>query len=246
MALMLSSAVAYAQEPDITGTYSGLAVIEDFNCGTGAPGNSPLFPDDTDNDAQFNLTITTQSGTSFSGSGTVFSSDILTDVTFSGTVDASGNVSGSISTVDSFGTSSGSISGTISGGTWNFSANGTTLSDVDNIFCDFEIFGTLTLISGGANNTVTPEITPSSTVTEAVLFNTQIQTQVSDISRHIAGALSGRRFFFRPRVGDDQFTMEGATGLNAGDGPTLPYGVWGNYSYSDYDNDLSDPTSNTL
>jgi hypothetical protein len=33
--------------------------------------------------------------------------------------------------------------------------------------------------------------------------------------------------------------MEGATGLNAGDGSTIPYGVWGNYSYSDYDNDLS-------
>jgi len=239
MVLMLSGTVACAQEPNITGTYSGLAVVNDFNCGTGAPGNPPLFPDETDNDAQFDLTITTQSGTSFSGSGTVFSSDILTDVTFSGTVDASGNISGSFSSVDSFGTASGSISGTISGGTWNLFASGQDDSTVDNVFCQFTVVGTLTLISGGTTATITPDVTPSSTITEAVLFNTQIQTQVSDISKHITGALGGRRFFGGPRVSDNQFKMEGATGLSAGDGTTIPYGVWGSYSYTDFDNDLS-------
>ena len=51
--------------------------------------------------------------------------------------------------------------------------------------------------------------------------------------------MGGRRFFGGPRVSDNQFKIEGATGLSAGDGSTIPYGIWGSYSYSDYDNDLS-------
>jgi len=98
---------------------------------------------------------------------------------------------------------------------------------------------TLSPTSSSSGENINPEITASSTVTEAILFNFQIQSQVTDISRHITGVISGASYFWRPLVGDNQFTMEGATGLNAGDGSTVPYGVWGNYTYSDFDNDLS-------
>jgi len=87
----------------------------------------------------------------------------------------------------------------------------------------------------GSGENINPEITASSTVTEAILFNFQIQSQVTNISRHITGVISGASYFWRPLVGDNQFKMEGATGLNAGDGSTIPYGVWGNYTYSDFD-----------
>ena len=98
---------------------------------------------------------------------------------------------------------------------------------------------TLSPVGAASGATINPEITPSSTVTEAILFNFLIQSQVTDISRHITGVINGASYFWRPRIRDNEFTMEGATGLNAGDGSTVPYGVWGNYTYSDFDNDLS-------
>jgi hypothetical protein len=42
-----------------------------------------------------------------------------------------------------------------------------------------------------------------------------------------------------PRITDNQLKVGGATGLNAGDGASIAYGIWGNYSYTDYENDLS-------
>jgi hypothetical protein len=95
----------------------------------------------------------------------------------------------------------------------------------------------LALVSG--NNVITPAVTPGSTVTDAVLLNIQMQETVTAISSHTGDALHGIRSSGKPRITDNQFKISGATGLNAGDGTTIPYGVWGSYSYSDYDNDLS-------
>jgi len=199
----------------------------------------------------------TESGT-FTGSWSTTGSNLSgNNYDFLGITDAS--IDGSIVTFDGVGiisgnTSSGSgtlFSGGSSFGSFTFnnslSADATTLTTTasGSFFtagggCNFTTTTSGTgVASGSGDSVIDPEDTSSSTVTEAVLFNTQIQTQVSDISRHISGALSGRRFFGGPRVRDNEFTMEGATGLNAGDGSTIPYGVWGNYSYSDYDNDLS-------
>ncbi len=72
-------------------------------------------------------------------------------------------------------------------------------TSANNEFCQFTGSATLTLVGGGL--VVTPDVTPSSTVTEAVLFNTQIQSQVSDISRHITGVINGASYFWRPRGG---------------------------------------------
>jgi len=238
MTLMLSSTAACAQEPNILGTYQGIVTQNEPICGTGSPTTPPLSGPFVDADNTFIITISSQSGSSWSGSGTQAEPDgsEATNFAFSGTVDTSGNVSGSFSTTSANDTSSGTFSGTISGGTFNFSASGQTDSALDNQFCLFTLTSTLTLTSG---NIITPSVTPGSTVTEAILFNTQIQTQVTDISRHITGAVGGGRYFWRPSVRDNQFTLEGATGLNAGDGSDIPYGFWGNYTYSDYDNDLS-------
>jgi len=196
-----------------------------------------------------------ESGT-FTGSRTVTGSNLSgNNYDFLGVTDAS--IDGSIVTFDGTGiisgnTSSGSgilLSGGSSFGSFTFnnslSADALTLTTTasGSFFtagggCNFITTASATGVASG-DPVIDPEETPSSTVTEAILFNTQIQTQVSDISSHISGALSGRRFFGGPRIRDNEFTMEGATGLNAGDGSTVPYGVWGNYSYSDYDNDLS-------
>jgi len=244
---MLSSTAVYAQEPNILGTYSGPVTSTEFGCGTPNPGDPPNLGPFTEN-ATLTITISNQTGASFSGSGTeTFPDGDVDSITFSGTVDTAGNVSGSFSTSFieagvSSGTGSGTFSGTISSGSFNFSASGQDDTNTGaTLLCFLEESGTLTLISGGSGDPseVNPEVEPSSTITEAVLFNTQIQTQVSDISRHISGALSGRRFFGGPRVGDNKFKLEGGTGLNAGDGSTIPYGVWGSYSYTDFDNDLS-------
>jgi len=96
-----------------------------------------------------------------------------------------------------------------------------------------------TLLPVSATGAINTEITNGATVAEALLFLFQIQDQVTDISRHIAGVFGGRLFYWRPFIRDDEFKVEGGTGLNAGDGSTIPYGFWGNYTYSDYDNDLS-------
>ncbi len=93
-------------------------------------------------------------------------------------------------------------------------------------------------LSQGNTTTVTAN-SPSSAVTESVLFNTQIQSTVNDISNRVAGAVGAMRTSLRPRFTDNQFKLEGMTGVNAGDGEGMPYGIWGNYSYTDYENDLS-------
>ncbi|MCK5497799.1 MAG: hypothetical protein KAI77_01280, partial [Gammaproteobacteria bacterium] len=209
MALMLSSTAAYAQIPDITGTYSGTVTSDESGCTlNGAPGTGPPNSSFTEQ-AAMTLTISsldTVTG-AFSGSGTqTFSDGDVDSISFSGIVDDLGNIiSGSWNSVEQDGfTASGSFSGSVSNGVLTFSASGQ--DDFPNIFgttgefCFLDDNGSLTLIGGGS--VVTPAITPSSTVTEAILFNTEIQTQVSDISRHIASVFGGRRFFWRPRVGD--------------------------------------------
>jgi len=243
MALLLSSTLAYATLPDITGTYSGTVIDSESNCiilpSTPTPAESPSTVPATFTITSFNTTTGAFSGTGVEGP---HPSDGETDNwIFNGFVDSAGNVfSSSYTAVSGAGDQfAGDLDGSIiRDGQFVVNANGSDIGGMPgDLQCDLDIVGTLTLISGGT--IVNPPVTPSSTITEAVLFNTQIQTLVTDISRHITSVFGGRLFYWRPRVRDDEFTMEGATGLNAGDGSTVPYGVWGNYTYSDYDNDLS-------
>jgi hypothetical protein len=133
-----------------------------------------------------------------------------------------------------FGFDTTNVNGTINGNTISFTFNGLN-SGGDN--CQWSGTGSVSQAAGG--NVITPVITPGSTVTDAILLNIQMQDTVRGISSHTGDALHGIRSSFKPRITDNQFKIGGATGLNAGDGTTTPYGVWGSYSYSDYDNDLS-------
>ena len=230
IALMLSSTTAYAQYPDITGIWTGTASSINFNCLN--PADNDLVPS-TDNitatfsnqvSGNFDVTVDgveADGGTwTDTGSGFFLSPNTIEMVIF-GSPGAGG-------------TDETTINGTIVGNQITFTFNGFNTGGDE---CEMSGNGSITFSGGGL--VVTPDVTPSSTVTEAVLFNTQIQTQVTDISRHITGAVGGGRYFWRPFIDNDQFKVEGATGLNAGDGSTIPYGVWGNYSYTDFDNDLS-------
>jgi autotransporter-like protein len=227
--MLMISPLAYAVFPDITGTYSGQITTTDFGCGTAFPGGPPNTGPFVENDT-FTLTLSNQVGASFTG----VASDGIGTTTFTGTVDMTGNITGSFSSVEPGSTASGSFAGTIINGTLNFTSSGSDTSGSPQCFSNSTASLTLT---GG--NVIAPEVTASSTVTDAVLFNTQIQGTISSVSSHISGALSGIGFSGGPRVTDNQLIIEGATGLNAGDGFAIPYGVWGSYSYTDYENDLS-------
>lgn len=182
---LLSSPLTYAT-PNILGTYTGTGTINEFNCGTGAPGNPPLFPGDTYTET-LTITISNQTGTSFSGSGT---SD-TENITFSGTVDDFGNINGSFSTIEvgDGSTSSGTLSGTISGGTFSFNIAGQDDTQTDNIFCQFTGSSTLTLISGNLDLIVNPEITPSITITTPQILDTEVKAITSDLQLRIHDVL---------------------------------------------------------
>ena len=238
LVLLFSTTVAYAAVPNILGTYSGTVTSTEFNCGTGAPGNPPLFPNETNTD-NLTLTISNQSGTSWSGSGTAGDGG---NVTFSGTVDDIGNVNGSLSTSDpSVGTGSGTFSGTISGGTLSFSFSGQDDTEVDNILCQFT--GSATLSLTGGDIIANPEITPGSTFVAALLEGAAISGYTNTLSNRTGNTLRG---FRGGPTGSSQLTPTanglayegGISGLNAGDG-VISYGAWLSYSYSDFDNDLS-------
>lgn len=221
------SKLAYATFPDISGTYSGTLNGVDNSVSTpGCGGDGPFSG---------SLTVTLVGGTNG-----VISGDSGTFVD-SGDGDADGlsNITGSnddTTFVLFFDTpeSTGEISGTFTANTLTITG-GFTNPDPEN--CEsINLNGTLNKVGG---DTVVSENTASSTVTDAVLFNIQIQNTVSDISSRVSGALSSVRAVLTPRFANNQFNLDGALGLNAGDGISVPYGVWGNYSYTDYENDLS-------
>jgi len=244
LGLLITSPLAFATLPDITGTYSGTVLDTEFSCFIIPPGTPiPAGPPET---IPLTLTINSFNTTTgqFSGTGTAgpFTDGESDSITFSGFVDSVGTVFSS-----SFVATETSSGDTISGDLdTSIIANGQFVVDVAaqddlpnsfNTQCEIDVTGTLTLVSG--NNVITPAVTPSSTVTDAILLNIQLQNTVTGISSHTGDALRGIFSSGKPRITDNQFKIGGATGLNAGDGATFSYGVWGSYSYSDYDNDLS-------
>lgn len=135
-------------------------------------------------------------------------------------------------------TGSGDLAGT-------FTSNAITVSsgNVNGATC-------MTTITGGVlnrtdTNVINTSETSSSTVTEAALFNTQAGGAARGITNRTNTALVNIQRgskktggSVKPVVTDNQFQLQGMTGLNAGEN-TIPYGIWGNYSYTDYENDLS-------
>ncbi|MBL1141224.1 MAG: autotransporter outer membrane beta-barrel domain-containing protein [Proteobacteria bacterium] len=219
--LLLSLLSGKAFATDISGTYSGTINITRSSC---------VNPADDGNDiATLTLTLSGQSNGNFIGNGTGVDSmgTAAFDIKNGTTSGSSFNFNFDVSDIGGPPDGSGTASGTFSTSYLNISGGG---SD-DCIFT----------FSGMLNKTTATltEATASSSVTDAVLFNTQIQSTINDISGRIGAALNSLRASFTPRFGDNQFKLEGMTGLNAGDESTIPYGIWGNYSYTDYENDLS-------
>ncbi len=186
----------------------------------------------------FSLTISDSAGDfTYSGNGTI-SQSAVNNFTFnitSATVIVDGgptNLDGTFTdTTTSFTGVMGESSlnfGGVTGGTGTGGAGTCTTTQFN--------FGATGLSESGVTIS---SATPGSTLTESVLFNTQMQSTVSNISNRVSGALSTVKTSLRPQFTDNSFSLEGSTGLNAGDGQGLPYGIWGNYSYTNYENDLS-------
>lgn len=205
---------------DATGTFSGSITHSATACASG-------YSDPTKTES---ATMTfTQSGASFSGSGSVGDS---TFTSLSGSISATGSITGaSFTMTDSSGPGgSGNFSGSLSGetvtisGTWTDTGYPTTN-------CTGTFSGSLT--RGGA---IVSASSPSSTATAPMLLSTQINAVTTAIGTRIGDALRG--VATGPRKIASGFMWEGQSGLNAGDGITS-YGVWGSYSYSDFKNNLS-------
>lgn len=228
--LSLVSALAYANLSDsVIGSYTGSVQYDETGCSY-----PPVNSSET---AATTMTITKLATNSFKGNGIITFNDGerdalvldiagITPTTFSFTWTETGIGN------PFFGSGTGTGSITSSGG---LDVSGTGIEPGGSM-CSLAFNGTLEKTSA---DVITPEITPSSTVTDAILLNIQLTDTVTGISSHAGDALHGVRSSGRPQITDNQFKIGGATGLNAGDGTAIPYGVWGSYSYSDYDNDLS-------
>ncbi len=227
--LLASAPYAHANlTDDVVGTYTGTILNNETSCTPGPDGSET---------ASLTLIITKVATNVFHGDGTVtfpdgdiddIGVDItgITPTTFSFTWDATGITS-------SF-SANGSGSGSVTPSSLSISGSGI---EIGGQTCNISFSGTLNKTS---TSVIATNVAPSSSVTEAILFNTQIQGTITDISKHISGALHGiLGFSSRPHITDNQLKVGGATGMNAGDGTSLAYGVWGNYSYTDYENDLS-------
>ncbi len=91
IALLLSSTATYAQYPDIPGKYSGKVTQIESNCGTGLPTDVTISGPFVGSDNTFTITISSQSSSCFSGSGTQAEPDgsESTNINFSDTADTS-------------------------------------------------------------------------------------------------------------------------------------------------------------
>ena len=216
----------FAAPPDINGGYSGtLAGTETCT----PPNPDPAFTTD--------LTFTiTQNGTSFTGSGS-FVDDGAETGSFefvSATVDDNGNVSGSLNVFpDGDVNQTGTFSGSFSNNQLSLSINVTEDSPGT---CSSTGSGTFTRSTSGDIVVIDPEITPSNILTTPFLLNTQVKAMTSDMSYRISDVLRGSPIGIRQTA--NGLMWEGqSTGLNAGDA-FMNIGIWGSYSYSDFDNDF--------
>ena len=213
---------------NISGTYSGTISITDLD--SFSPPNT--CPDKGNFTGSLTLNLVGDDhGNITSGSGQFINNS--TGITDPFTVLSGFNDNTAFSIIIDVSGDSGTL-----GGSFSSTAITNVGGFVDGDPCDTTInSGTLTRTDGGT--TVASENTPSSTITDALLFNTLIQSTVTGISSHISAALSSFISSFSPRFGQNRFQLDGSLGVNAGDGVTIPYGIWGNYSFTDFENDLS-------
>jgi len=219
---LLSYSLPANAAPDIAGTFSGTITHSPTNCRGGSTDSTKS------ESATFNIT---QSGSNFSGSGSVGNKSI-TNLT--GSIDAQGNTTGSSFIVNDNGVTNVTITSgkfndntlTISG-TWEDSTYSTPGTGCTGTFSG-------KLIRGGS--TVISPLTPSSILTAPMMLSTQVKAITGDIGARVGDALRGTAS--GPRKTASGLMWEGQSGLNAGDG-VMSYGVWGSYSYSSFKNDFA-------
>jgi hypothetical protein len=225
--LLLYSPLVYPDQHN-SGTYTG-TVSGTESCPT---------PPTTDT---FSGTVTlniTQSGSSFTGSGS--SSILHPDETgppdpepisnLSGSIDTAGNVNGTFQIVEPTVTINFTFSGTLIGNTLSISG---TWADDGPPNCTGTFSATLT--RAGGDVIVDPEITPSNVLTAPLLLNLQVKAITANLNTRIGDVLRG--IAIGPRQTASGFMWQGLSGLNAGD-RMINYGIWGSYSYSDFENDF--------
>ncbi len=225
--LSSKSAQATGQNPNVNGTYTGSISGVDGSCANPA--------DDGPFSGALTLTIQADGDGNITGGNGIFVDNLDGEVeTF--TIDIGGFIGPTTFdfnfTLDTGGTGNLQFETSNDGNTITVNTGSATDDCITSI-----TNGTLTRAGGGT--TVVSEFTPGSSVTDALLFNIQIQNSITGISNRVTGAVNALRSFFTPRFSDNQFNMEGAMGLNAGDGIEVPYGIWGNYSYTNFENDFS-------
>lgn len=227
--LLLVPKIALATFNDISGTYTGTINFTDADVSPASCGTAGSFT------GSLSITLIGNNLGNITGGNGQFinNSNAQTDTISS--------ISGlNDDTSFSFSFTSDGDPGTLSG---TFTDNSITITGglVTSATCITSITSGLLTKGSSADSTDNTELTeaPSSSVTEALFFNIQIQSTVSGISNRIGAALAGIGVFFTPQFNTNQLQLDGMTGLNAGDETSIPYGVWGNYSYTDFENDLS-------
>ncbi len=225
---VMSSTVQANLTDNVVGSYAGNLHYDETSCST-----SP----DSSETAAVEFTVTKLGTNSFAATGVVTFSNGETSgfsfTSFYGLTPSTYNL-----TWDSTGTNhstlaNGSASGSVGTNTLTISGGG---SETNGEWCSISFSGTISKATG----VIVTSTAASSSVTNLIGGTIFVQTVAIAITNHLSGAAFRPGGFIGPTtVSDNKFKMGGATGLNAGDNSTLAYGLWGNYSYTDYDNDLS-------
>lgn len=213
---------------NISGTYSGTISFTDSE--PPAPGITCSSPGSFTGTLTLTL-IGDDTGLSISGSGQFINNSDSSSESI--TIVSGSNDNTNFGLIFDISGDPGNLGGTLTSTSLTILSGAVLAAD-----CDTTITGG-TLTKSGGSTTVASKETPSSTVTDAVLFNTLVTTSVFGISSHVSAALSSFISSFSPRFSKNNFQLDASLGVNAGDEVTIPYGIWGNYSYTGFENNLS-------
>ncbi len=212
-------------EPNVIGTFSGTLSGNSGACiGPPSPSSNSVT-----------MTITSQSGSSFSGTFTT--SGLNSGGTVSGTIDTLGNMSGTFGGAGIIGIG---FSGVFNGSTLSIGPLNWQVEDLA-MNC-FDLGGTLNY-SGG--EIIDPTIAPGTELENAAKILGDILTIEQPVHKRL------RKLQFQKILGPQQpggpkvsrfdetgFDMEASGGLNAGDHQFGNLGVWLSYNYTATENDF--------
>ncbi len=226
--LLPLEAVLAQTSPNIVGSFAGTMSGSEFNC-RATPGGPIVDPGPFADSFLLNLNFTSQTGDTFTGSGSTADGDTIDP--FTGTILPDGffEVSVTFTGVDG-GTGSAVVFGQLVGDTLNISSiSGQDLTNPSNLLCEFQYSGTMSRISSSQ-----PAFTPPT--------NIATPAQLNSFVRFFSQSLGQRFNVFRSGVSGGASPVAGGImvqqqGLAAGDGARLPMGVWGSWSRSNSKDD---------